>query len=100
MTVPRHCEDSPGRWPTAISDGMLALRDRTDGFVAPCIPSLAPQAAGRTEWIHEIKHDVYRLIVCAGTARPWDHDWTDRYPAIAAAAPPFRDECLPGFVPA
>jgi hypothetical protein len=69
-------------------------------FRRPLHPFACAQAAGRTEWIHEIKHDVYRLIVCAGTARPWDHDWTDRYPAIAAAAPPFRDECLPGFVPA
>jgi bifunctional non-homologous end joining protein LigD len=43
------------------------------------------------DWVHEIKHDGYRLIVRReGTAVRLftrnGYDWTERYPAIAAAA--------------
>jgi bifunctional non-homologous end joining protein LigD len=45
--------------------------------------------------VHEIKHDGYRLIVRRDgkavrlfTRR--GHDWTERYPAIAAAAAKLR----------
>jgi bifunctional non-homologous end joining protein LigD len=34
------------------------------GFVEPCIPTLAPKPPVGPQWIHEIKHDGYRLIVC------------------------------------
>jgi bifunctional non-homologous end joining protein LigD len=47
------------------------------------------------DWVHEIKHDGYRLIVRQDgmavrlfTRR--GHDWTDRYPAIAAVAAKLR----------
>jgi bifunctional non-homologous end joining protein LigD len=36
---------------------------RTDGFVEPCIPSLAAKPPSGPDWVHEIKHDGYRLIV-------------------------------------
>ena len=46
-------------------------------------------------WVHEIKHDGYRLIVRRDgkivqlfTRR--GHDWTERYPAIATAATKLR----------
>ena len=29
----------------------------------PCIPTKAAKVPDRPEWIHEIKHDGYRLIV-------------------------------------
>jgi bifunctional non-homologous end joining protein LigD len=29
----------------------------------PCIPSGAKSVPDRPEWIHEIKHDGYRLII-------------------------------------
>jgi bifunctional non-homologous end joining protein LigD len=70
---------------------MLIRRVRTDGFVDPCIPSRAPKPPSGPDWVHEVKHNGYRLIV----RREGDaihlftrrgHDWTDRYPAIAAAA--------------
>jgi hypothetical protein len=32
------------------------------GFVAPCLPSSAPQAPSGEEWLHEIKHDGFRVI--------------------------------------
>jgi bifunctional non-homologous end joining protein LigD len=64
---------------------------RADGFVDPCIPSRAPKPPSGPGWVHEIKHDGYRLIVRRDgeavrlfTRR--GYDWTDRYPAIAAAA--------------
>jgi ATP-dependent DNA ligase len=36
---------------------------RTDGFIAPCIPTLGAKPPWGTDWVHEIKHDGYRLIV-------------------------------------
>jgi bifunctional non-homologous end joining protein LigD len=70
---------------------MLPRRIRTDGFVDPCIPSRAPKPPSGPEWVHEVKHDCYRLIVRRDgeavrlfTRR--GYDWTDRYPAIASAA--------------
>src|SRR6478752_3324559 len=57
----------------------------------PCIPSGARCVPDRPEWIHEIKHDGYRLIVQReGTrVRLWTrngHDWSDRFPLISEAA--------------
>jgi hypothetical protein len=67
----------------------------TNGFVAPCIPTRAAKPPTGPDWIHEIKHDGYRLIV----RRDGDavrlftrrgYDWSDRYPAIARAAAKLR----------
>jgi len=73
----------------------MFVRIRTDGFVDPCIPSRAPKPPSGPGWVHEIKHDGYRLIVRReGTVvrlfTRRGHDWTDRYPAIAAAAAKLR----------
>src|SRR5271169_195751 len=64
---------------------------RADGFVDPCIPSRAPKPPSGPDWVHEVKHDGYRLIVRRNgvTVRLFTrrgYDWTDRYPAIADAA--------------
>ena len=32
------------------------------GFVDPCLPSLADRPPSGPDWIHEIKHDGYRLM--------------------------------------
>jgi ATP-dependent DNA ligase len=74
---------------------MATRRIRTDGFVDPCIPTLAAKPPSGPDWVHEIKHDGYRLIVRRDgkAVRPFTrrgHDWTDRYPAIAAAAAKLR----------
>jgi bifunctional non-homologous end joining protein LigD len=68
---------------------------RADGFVEPCIPTLAAKPPSGPDWVHEIKHDGYRLIVRRDgtTVRLFTrrgHVWTDRYPAIAAAAAKLR----------
>jgi hypothetical protein len=77
---------------------MLPRRIRADGFVEPCIPSGAPKPPSGPGWVHEIKHDGYRLIVRRdGTAvrlfTRRGYDWTDRYPAIANAAAKLRASC-------
>jgi bifunctional non-homologous end joining protein LigD len=70
---------------------MPARRDRTDGFIEPCIPTRAAKPPAGSDWVHEIKHDGYRLIVRrdGDTVRLFTrrgYDWTGRYPAIARAA--------------
>jgi ATP-dependent DNA ligase len=42
---------------------MAAPLIRADGFVAPCIPTLAGKPPSGPDLVHEIKHDGYRLIV-------------------------------------
>ena len=32
------------------------------GFIAPCLPSSAPQPPSGGEWLHEIKHDGFGVI--------------------------------------
>jgi bifunctional non-homologous end joining protein LigD len=87
----------------AISDGMLPRRVRTDGFIDPCIPTLAAKPPSGPGWAHEIEHGGYRLTVRRDgkavrlfTRR--GYDWSDRYPAIAAAAakPPATSFTLDG----
>jgi bifunctional non-homologous end joining protein LigD len=57
----------------------------------PCIPTRGTQAPAGQDWLHEIKHDGYRLIVQREGKRVRlftrnGHDWTDRYPLIVEAA--------------
>jgi bifunctional non-homologous end joining protein LigD len=57
----------------------------------PCIPTPGKQVPSGPDWIHEIKHDGYRLIVQREGKRVRlftrnGHDWTDRYPLIVEAA--------------
>src|SRR5438105_14929312 len=32
------------------------------GFVPPCLPSVAPEPPGGPDWLHEVKHDGFRVI--------------------------------------
>jgi bifunctional non-homologous end joining protein LigD len=64
---------------------------RRDGYVPPCIPTRAYKAPSGLGWVHEIKHDGYRLqvrregeAVRLFTRR--GYDWSGRYPAIAVTA--------------
>jgi ATP-dependent DNA ligase len=61
------------------------------GFVIPARPVLASKPPAGTDWVHEIKHDGYRMIVCRDgpTVRLYSrnaYDWTARLSAITAAA--------------
>jgi bifunctional non-homologous end joining protein LigD len=42
-------------------NAMLPRRVRTDGFIDPCVPTLAAKPPSGPDWVHEIKHDGYRL---------------------------------------
>jgi len=72
---------------------MLSRRVRTDGFIDPCIPPAKPPSG--PDWVHEIKHDGYRVIVrrdgkAVRLFTRHGHDWTHRYPSIAAGAAMLR----------
>jgi bifunctional non-homologous end joining protein LigD len=61
------------------------------GFIAPCLPSKTSRPPSGPLWVHEIKHDGYRLMVLRDGSRVRcftrnGHDWADRFPAIVAAA--------------
>jgi bifunctional non-homologous end joining protein LigD len=63
---------------------------RPSGFVEPCRPSKASAPPSGPEWVHEIKHDGFRLMVCRKGSRVrcftcGGYDWADRYPAIVEA---------------
>ena len=68
----------------------LRLRPRPNGFIEPCLPSPAPKPPAGPDWIHEIKHDGFRLMARRDPAgvrllTRRGLDWTGRYPSIAAA---------------
>jgi bifunctional non-homologous end joining protein LigD len=57
----------------------------------PCIPTPGKKVPDRPEWIHEIKHDGYRLIIQrdGNQVRLFTrngHDWSGRFPLITEAA--------------
>jgi bifunctional non-homologous end joining protein LigD len=60
------------------------------GFVPPCLPTKAPQPPSGDTWVHEIKHDGFRVIARKDGdrvrlySRPGD-DLTHRFPLIADA---------------
>jgi ATP-dependent DNA ligase len=65
------------------------------GFVLSAQPVEANRPPAGAEWVHEIKHDGNRLIVRRDSAsvRLYTrnaNDWTERLPAIAAAAARFK----------
>ena len=58
-------------------------------FIEPCLPTLAPKPQSGARWLHEIKHDGYRLQARrdadgASLITRNGFDWTSRYPAIAS----------------
>src|SRR5438552_3066435 len=61
----------------------------------PCIPTRATTVPTGADWLHEIKHDGYRLIVRREGERVKlytrrGYDWSDRFPLISAAAKRLR----------
>ena len=60
------------------------------GFIEPCLPSPADRPPSGPDWIHEIKHDGYRLMarrdpIGVRLLTRNAHDWAQRYPAIVEA---------------
>jgi bifunctional non-homologous end joining protein LigD len=63
----------------------------TKSAFAPCLPTRGKTVPAGPDWLHEIKHDGFRLIVQRERQRVRlftrnGHDWTDRYPLIIEAA--------------
>jgi bifunctional non-homologous end joining protein LigD len=59
-------------------------------FIEPCLPSPADKPPSGANWIHEIKHDGYRLMarrdpVGIRLITRRGNDWTTRYPLVAEA---------------
>lgn len=59
--------------------------------VEPCLAQLRPKPPGRDRYLYEVKLDGYRLAIHIEPKRiriltRGGHDWTHRFPAIAAAA--------------
>jgi ATP dependent DNA ligase-like protein len=78
----------------------MLVRAASYGFIRPALPSLAETPPTGAGWIHEIKHDGYRLMVRRDPAGVRlltrnGHDWSERFPLIriSAAALPVRS-CL------
>jgi bifunctional non-homologous end joining protein LigD len=64
---------------------------RRDGYIPPCIPTRAVKPPAGLDWVHEIKHDGYRLQVrrVGDQVRLFTrrgYDWSGRYPSIAVTA--------------
>jgi bifunctional non-homologous end joining protein LigD len=57
------------------------------GFVAPCLPTKAPHPPTGKAWLHEIKHDGFRVIARKHEARVrlYSNDLTHRFPLIVEA---------------
>ena len=76
-----------------------AANRQSPGFIEPCIPTRVSKPPVGPQWIHEIKHDGYRLIVRKQGDRVRlftrrGYDWTDRYPLIAKAVAASREHAV------
>jgi bifunctional non-homologous end joining protein LigD len=70
---------------------MIVRHPSPSGFIEPCLPSKVDRPPSGPLWVHEIKHDGYRLMVRrdGSDVRCFTrngHDWADRFPTIVAAA--------------
>jgi bifunctional non-homologous end joining protein LigD len=75
----------------------MRIKHLPAGFIIPAQPVVASRPPSGTNWVHEIKHDGYRMIVRRDgpTVRLYSrnaYDWTARLPAITAAAERIKAE--------
>ena len=69
---------------------LLPSRTLPAGFIAPCLPTSAPQPPSGEAWLHEIKHDGFRVMARKDGARVKlysrpGNDLTKRFPHIVDA---------------
>jgi bifunctional non-homologous end joining protein LigD len=69
---------------------MLTRAAPPSGFIEPCLPSPADHPPVEPNWVHEIKHDGFRLMARRDGAGVRlltrnGNDWTERYPLIFEA---------------
>jgi len=60
------------------------------GFIEPCLPSPADRPPSGSNWVHEIKHDGYRLMarrdpVGIRLITRRGNDWSSRFPLVVEA---------------
>jgi bifunctional non-homologous end joining protein LigD len=75
----------------------MSIKRLPPGFIIPAQPITAARLRSGPDWVHEIKHDGYRIIVRRDgpTVRLYSrnaHDWSARLSAIAAAAARIKAE--------
>jgi ATP-dependent DNA ligase len=69
---------------------LARMSQRTAGFIAPCLPTKTDKLPAGSQWLHEIKHDGFRIIARKTGAqvrlysRP-GNDLTRRFPLIVGA---------------
>lgn len=68
-------------------------------FIQPCRPTVAAQPPRGDGWVHELKHDGYRLQIHVRNGRVRLYtmngaDWTKRYPRIVAEAARLREPLI------
>src|SRR5215472_13191257 len=71
----------------------MSLRERTRpglGIIEPCLPSLAKAPPSGPGWLHEIKHDGFRILAHKDAAgvrliTRAGNDFSSRFPLIAVA---------------
>lgn len=69
----------------------MSRSQRRSSPIAPSLPTLVPKAPDGGRWLHEIKHDGYRLMVSLDREGVQlftrnGLDWTRRFPRVAEAA--------------
>ena len=74
----------------AMSSLSSRTRSGPAGFIEPCLPSTADKPPSGANWIHEIKHDGYRLLarrdpVGIRLLTRRGNDWSSRFPLIVEA---------------
>src|SRR5271166_1425366 len=65
-------------------------RTPPSGFILPCQPLLVDRPPAGSDWLHEIKHDGYRILACREGSRVtlWSRhgtNFTDKLPKVAEA---------------
>ena len=69
---------------------MMLRRVAFPDFCEPCLPSAAEKPPAGARWLHEIKHDGFRIIArkdgeCVTLYSRPGNDFTQRFPPIARA---------------
>src|SRR5215207_1798523 len=87
---------TPHRW-------VRPNRLQPPGFIVPCQPTLAEKVPAGEGWIHELKHDGFRILAFkdSDTVRLWSRngrDWSAEFVASTDAmqALPFKRVMLDG----
>ena len=78
---------------------MYGVRSTPAPFIPPCRPTVVTTPSSGPGWVHELKHDGYRLQIPVrdGRVRLYTRngaDWTKRYPRIVEEAARLREPII------